>query len=210
MSTEFAGFPRDVFRFYEELHENNDRDWFKANKERYERVAKGPMDALLQSFEGLYGERRLFRPYRDVRFSKDKRPIKESIAGLLGMRVGGYYLSLNRDGLHAGAGVHGMPKETLETYRRAVDGETAGNDLVVILADLESAKYNLSQPDLKRVPRGYDPEHPRGDLLKLKSLVASRDLGKPSWLHKPEGKDRILELFVAIEPLIAWIRAHLS
>lgn len=112
----FGGFSDDAIPFYRELHEHNERAFWQANKARYEDEVRAPMLALLDELASAFGEAKLFRPYRDVRFSKDKRPYKENIAATLG----GRYLSLSRDGLYVGAGAYRMQGEALARYRAAV------------------------------------------------------------------------------------------
>lgn len=198
----FDGIPRDALAFFEELRADNSRDFWQQNKARYDQTVKTPILELLHNLEPAFGVAKLFRPYRDVRFSKDKRPYKENIAAT----IGGRYLSLSADGLYAGAGAHMMAGAALTHYREAVD--TAGDELEAALLDLASHGYQLSKPSLKRGPTGVSPDHPHIELLKHKSVTATRDFGRPDWLHGPEVETRVAQVFGDMEALVSWFTQH--
>ena len=199
----FEGFSDDAIPFYRELHQHNDRAFWQANKARYEERVRTPMLALLDELSSAFGEAKLFRPYRDVRFSKDKRPYKENIAATLG----GRYLSLSRDGLTVGAGAYRMQGEALARYRAAV-AERPGETLETILAELDERGYALAEPDLSRGPAGYPRDHPRIELLKHKTVTATHHFGAPAWLTEPSALDRIAEAFGELEGLASWVERH--
>jgi uncharacterized protein (TIGR02453 family) len=119
------------------------------------------------------------RIYRDVRFSKDKTPYNTNLSGLFWEKPGkkntrpGFGFRLRPDGLDLIAGMFGFDKDGLEKYRTAVSDETFGAELVAILGDLEKdGRYSINGDKYKKVPRGYDTDHPRAELLKYKGLYA--------------------------------------
>ena len=113
----FRGWPVEALEFYEGLGAENSKAYWQRHKETYETVVRAPMEELLTELAPEWGEGRIFRPYRDVRFSADKSPYKTNIAATIGFR----YVQLNADGLAAGAGMWEMSPEQLERYREAVD-----------------------------------------------------------------------------------------
>lgn len=207
---EFTGFPRGAITFLEELEAHNDRDWFKANRGRYDELLAAPALALGADL-ARYGEVRLFRPYNDARFHQ-RPPIKEHIGIPFGM-VGatGYYVELSLDGLLVAAGMYRTERDQVARLREAVADGRKGPALRRALKKAESGGLEVGEADLKRVPRGFDPEHPRADLLRHRRLVLSRREAKlPKWLHKPEAAERIAALFGAATPTVKWLRDHVG
>ena len=113
----FKGWPERALEFYEGLEADNSKAYWLDHKDVYERDVKAPMEALLAELSKEFGDTRLFRPYRDVRFSRDKSPYKTTIAGM----VGDHYIQLSADGLLAGAGMYHLeppPARALPRRRR--------------------------------------------------------------------------------------------
>src|SRR3954471_24088168 len=119
--------PPEALEFLRELEDNNDRDWFKANRARYDDHLLAPARELAARLSHL-GEPRLFRPYNDARFHM-RPPIKEQLGMAIGYGgAGGYYVERSLDGLLVGAGLHHPASDQLERFRRAIDnGRTAGS-----------------------------------------------------------------------------------
>lgn len=209
----FEGFDAESLAFLRELHHHNEKAWFDANRDRYERWVRGPMQALVGELEGLFGPGRLFRPNRDIRFSKDKRPYKESVAATVGGRdaVAARYVHLNTEHLFVAAGAHMLAGDALRNFRRAVDAEASGAELVRIQRELEAKGYELGGKALKRGPRDVDPDHPRLELLKHTGVTIHRAHEVGDWLFDPgEVLPRVIETFGDAEPLVSWAREHLS
>lgn len=209
----FEGFGPDTLAFLRELHEHNEKRWFDANRERYERWLRGPMQALVTELEGLFGPGRLFRPNRDIRFSRDKRPYKESVAATVGGRnaVAARYLHLNREHLFVAAGAHRLDRDALVDYRRAVDAEASGAELVRIQEALAAKGYELGGKTLKRGPRDAPQDHPRLELLKHTGVTIHRAHPVGDWLYDPNRVlPCVIETFADAEPLIGWAREHLA
>ncbi len=209
----FEGFAPDALCFLRELREHNDKTWFDANRARYERELRGPMTALVQELEGVFGPGKLFRQHRDVRFSKDKRPYKEWIAATVGGHVGeaARYLQLGPDALFVAAGAHQLDRERLQRFRQAVDAKTSGEALEAIVQQLRDGGYDVGGRTLSRGPRDADPDHPRIELLKHTGVTMARSFEAGPWLEDPdEVVARVLRVFGDAEPLVAWAREHLS
>lgn len=213
MTTGFEGFHPDGFAFYRELHLDNSKAFWEANKARYEEHVKGPLKALAADLEGAFGDSHLYRPHRDLRFTKDKRPYKERAAVSFGGRgpgaVGGQYLQIGAEGLFLGVGSYVMSDEQLVAYRRAVLDDRLGRQLEEIVNRIEAAGYEVHGDALKRAPRGVDPEHPRVELLKRKGIFASAHHEPSDWMFQPTALERVVKVFADAEPLSAWLRARL-
>ena len=131
----FGGFPERALIFFEGLEADNSKPYWTDNRAVYERDVRAPMLALLAELEDEFGPGKLFRPYRDVRFSRDKTPYKTNAAAT----VGDYYLSLSADGLFLGGGIYHPAPDQLDRMRRAVADDVQGAALERIVADLGKA-----------------------------------------------------------------------
>jgi uncharacterized protein (TIGR02453 family) len=164
----------------------------------------------LEFFDGLepeWGEGRIFRPYRDVRFSSDKSPYKTSIAAM----VGEGYVQLTAEGLAAGCGMWEMAPDQLERYRQAVDDERSGKRLSGLVAEARGAGLDVAaHGELKTAPRGYPKDHPRIELLRYKGLVTWREWPAGAWLGTKKAKDRVAEFFRLSRPLNKWLRTNVG
>jgi len=147
----FRGWTAEAIEFYEGLEADNSKTYWNANKSVYENLVLGPMTELLAELGPEFGETKLFRPYRDVRFSADKAPYKTAIGATLGW---GGYVQLSAEGLAAGSGMWRMAPDQLERYRKAVSAETTGKSLVDLLTALRAAGFQAEGHDsLRRRPR---------------------------------------------------------
>ncbi|MGN6426552.1 MAG: DUF2461 domain-containing protein [Leifsonia sp.] len=202
----FTGFDEDAVAFYRELTLNNDRGFWLANRERYQERVVAPMHALAALLEDEFGAGKLFRPYRDVRFSPDKSPYKLH-AGMTFERGG--YVQVSAEGLAAGAGVYVFDRDQLVRYRRAVDAPVSGAALEDALEAVADAGHGIEVSDaLKTTPRGFDADHPRIELLRFKGLVTWEDWGIPDWFTTPEAAEHVAGFLRASEPVTAWLREH--
>jgi uncharacterized protein (TIGR02453 family) len=208
----FQGFPAEAITFYEALEADNSKSYWTANKDVYERAVKEPMEALCAELDADFGPLRMFRPYRDVRFSKDKAPYKTAAAAASETEGGAvYYVQLSSNGLFVGSGCYHMATDQLARFRAAVDNERLGAEVEQIAADLEKAGFDMAAHDqLKTAPRGYAKDHPRIALLKRKGLIAGRGWPVTKWLHTTEAKKRVATAWSACGPLNAWLAAHVG
>ena len=201
--------PPEALEFLRELEANNDRDWFKANRDRYDRDLVEPARELAAQLSDL-GEPHLFRPYNDTSFHM-RPPIKEQLGLAIGYGGGGgYYVELSLDGLLVAAGLHRPASDQLDRFRAAVaDGRRAASfERAVQVA--RAAGLELSPPELKRAPRGYPMDHPRVDRLRMKDITVYRRHALEPWLHEPSCQTRIRDELEGARPLVAWLAKHVG
>jgi uncharacterized protein (TIGR02453 family) len=204
----FRGWPVEAIEFYEGLEADNTKVYWQDHKEIYERAVAAPMAELLAELAPEFGEGRVFRPYRDVRFSADKSPYKTSIAAELSR---GGYLQLSSSGLAAGAGAYHMAPDQLERYRQAVVDDRSGAALdTLVTAARKSGISITARESLKTAPRGYPKDHPRTDLLRLKGLVTWKQWPVAAWLGTAQAKKRVVEFLRASAPLKEWLASNVG
>ena len=208
----FRGFPVEAISFYEGLEADNSKSYWTANKDVYERAVKGPFEDLCAEVDEAFQPLRLFRPYRDVRFSKDKTPYKTAAAAAGEAEDGSvYYVQLSAAGLFVGTGQYHMAADQLERFRAAVDDDRTGGEIERIVAGLVKAGYDVAAHDeLKTAPRGYAKDHPRIALLRRKGLVAGQSWPVSSWLHTAKAKARVEQSWRGCGALNAWLGAHVG
>jgi uncharacterized protein (TIGR02453 family) len=203
----FRGWPAEALEFFEGLEADNSKAYWQRNKAVYEELVRAPMEELIAELAPEWGDGRIFRPYRDVRFSADKSPYKTSIAAM----VGPGYLQMTAQGLGAGTGMWEMAPDQLERYRQAVSEDRSGGKLDRIVAKAGEAGIEATGHGvLKTAPRGYPKDHPRIDLLRYKGLIAWREWPAGAWLGTRRAKDRVVEFFRLSKPLDAWLRTHVG
>jgi len=202
----FTGFPPRALEFYERLAADNTRTFWQANKSTYENDVKAPMLALLAACEAEFGPGKIFRPYRDVRFSNDKTPYKTHC----GATAGPYYVHLGPDGLMAAGGYYMMAPDQVARFRTAVDDDRRGDDLVKRLAAVEAEGVTIAGEQLKTRPRGVDPEHPRLDLMRRKGLYGHRGWAPDDVLHEAGALERVVATWRVVRPLVEWLDDHVG
>jgi uncharacterized protein (TIGR02453 family) len=203
----FRGWKAEALEFFEGLEAENTKAFWQRNKDVYTDVVRAPMEELLAELEPRFGEGRIFRPYRDVRFSKDKSPYKTAI----GAMVGDGYVQLDARGLAVGSGMWEMAPDQLERYRAAVSDDRSGEKLARVATAARAKGLDVIGHDvLKTAPKGYPKDHPRIELLRYKGLVAWREWPAGAWLGTKRAKDRIVEFFGDAKPIAAWLREHVG
>lgn len=200
----FTGFPDAGLEFYEGLEADNSKAYWTDHKHVYDEAVAGPMKELLAELEPTFGTAKLFRPYRDVRFSKDKTPYKTRQYAVI---EGALYLGIDAHGLHLGGGRFHLETDQVKRMRTAID-ESPGTALEKVLGSLRKSGFEIGGEQLKRVPKPYDAEHPRGDLLRHKALIAYVDHAPADWLHTAECKKQVVKAWKALAPLNAWLEQH--
>jgi len=204
----FKGWQAEAIEFFEGLEADNSKAYWQDHKPDYDKLVKAPMEELLAELRKEFGEGRVFRPYRDVRFSKDKSPYKTNIAATLSK---GGYVSLSSDGLGAGSGYYGLMPDQLERYRRAVADDRTGKPLARMVDKARADGIEVSAHDvLKTAPKGYPKEHPRIDLLRQKGLIYWTMWPAGAWLGTAKAKDRVVELLRAAKPLMKWLDTNVG
>ena len=204
----FAGWSERAVEFFEGLEADNSKTYWQAHKAVYTESVLAPMEALLADLAPEFGTGKIFRPYRDVRFSADKTPYKTAIGATLG---GGGYVQFSADGLAAGCGMYQLSPDQLDRYRRAVAEDRTGRQLTDIVAAVTERGITVHGTDvLKTAPRGYPKDHPRIDLLRNKGLISWREWPPPECLDSPRAKDLLAEFLHASEPLTNWLQTHVG
>ncbi|RZT85250.1 uncharacterized protein (TIGR02453 family) [Pseudonocardia sediminis] len=202
----FAGFGEYAVEFYDGLVADNSKAYWTDQRETYERDVRGPMTALLADLEPEFGAGKVFRPYRDVRFSHDKTPYKTHCGGY----ASPFYVEVSTEGLMAAGGYYGMAPDQVARYRAAVDDERRGEDLRARLQEAEATGLTVGGERLKTRPRGVDPGHPRLELMRHKGLHVSRRWPPDDVLHGPGARDRVRKVWRAARPLSEWLADHVG
>jgi uncharacterized protein (TIGR02453 family) len=209
MTETFRGWPPEALQFLGELEANNDRDWFKANRARYDEQLVAPALALGAELADL-GRPHLFRPWNDTRF-RPGPPIKEHIGLAVGFEgAGGFYVELSLDGLLVAAGMHAPARDQLDRLRQAIDAPRPAVALERAIAHARDAGLALNEPELVRAPRGYPSDHARLELLRRRRLTAFRRYPLRPWLHRAAAGQRIRTDLEAAMPLVRWLREHVG
>jgi uncharacterized protein (TIGR02453 family) len=203
----FRGWPLEVVEFFDELEMENTKSYWTAHKEFYEVSVLSPMQKLLADLAPEFGEGRVFRPYRDTRFSHDKSPYKTTIAA----HNDAGYISLSADALGVGSGLY-MPSSTqLARFRAAIADEKRGEELLSLVEELPRKHIQVSAHEtLKSAPRGYANDHPRIDLLRYKGLTAWKEWPVGAWLATAASKRRVVEVLRATAPLRQWLDSNVG
>jgi len=223
---DFNGFPSEGLAFLQELEAHNEKPWFDANKNRYQEQLLRPAQAFVlavgkrlqaiapavQYDTRTNGSGTLMRIHRDTRFSQDKTPYKTHVDGLFWEGEGkkterpAFGFRLTTDGMGLMAGIFGFPQPALAAYRRAVQDDRPGQELVEIIARLAAAGYEVAGEHYKRVPAGLDPGHPRADLLRHDGLYAFPPAGfGRAAVSSPSLVDACMAHFQAMAPLQRWL-----
>jgi uncharacterized protein (TIGR02453 family) len=203
----FRGWPVEAIEFFEGLEVDNSKTYWQRNKDVYDSMVRAPMEELLTELGPEFGEARIFRPYRDIRFSADKSPYKTNIGAV----IGDGYVQLAADGLGVGSGMWEMAPDQLERYREAVSAARSGGKLVGLVGNTREAGIEVTGHEvLKTAPKGYPKDHPRIELLRFKGLTAWREWPTGAWLGNRKAKDRVVEFFRAARPLNEWLRTHVG
>ena len=205
----FTGFPDEGLVFYEGLEADNSRTYWAQHKADYESYVRAPFLALLDEVAPEFGTPKVFRPYRDVRFSADKTPYKTHqgavVRGDEGV-LGAWYVQISADGLRVAGGVWKLESDQVARYRRAVADGVQGPRLVAEVARLTRAGYGIGGDRLTRQPKGFEvDDEVRADLLLHKSVHAYRQWEPADWLHEREALDRVRAAWRDFVPLNRWL-----
>jgi uncharacterized protein (TIGR02453 family) len=214
---EFDGFPPEAFGFYAQLEQddNNDRAWFDEHRRTYERAVRLPIEELLDRAADEFGDDgKVFRPNRDVRFSKDKRPYKHHCGAVIRFQDGtgraGRYVQVDATGLVASSGYWRMSRDQLDRFRRAVDDDRRGGALAALVRDARSQGLAIDGAELSRAPRGMSVDHPRIELLRHKRLSVSYRWPVEPWVHTAEAYERVASVWRAATPVCRWLEDHVG
>jgi uncharacterized protein (TIGR02453 family) len=203
----FAGFPDQGLVFYEGLEADNSKTYWTRHKPDYEAYVRDPLQALLEELTPEFGPAKIFRPYRDVRFSNDKTPYKTHQGAVIhpAGRAGAWYLQVSADGLRVSGGCWRWESDQVSRYRRAVADDVQGSRLQAEVDRLRAGGWTIDGDRLVRVPVGYDGDAPRLELLKHKALHASRFWEPAEWLDSRRALDEVRAAWRDLVHLNGWL-----
>lgn len=208
---EFTGFPVAALDFYDDLEVDNTKSFWEAHQHVYAASVKAPFVALTAALEPEFGAAKIFRPYRDVRFAKDKTPYKTHQGAFVAAGPSmGWYVELSPRGVRVGAGFYEASGERLAAIRAAVDDDRTGPALRRLLTRLEKDGFEIGGARLKTTPRGYAADHPRIELLRHKQIIAGKPYGFEQVIHTPEVLEVVRADWRALEPLVRWLTRAVS
>ncbi len=203
----FTGFPVAALDFYDDLEIDNTKSYWEAHKAVYDESVKAPFVALCAALEPEFGTAKIFRPYRDVRFAKDKTPYKTHQGAFVGAGPSmGWYVELSPRGVRVGGGYYQATGARLAAIRDATAHAKTGPVLKRTLTTLEKQGFEVGGERLKTTPRGYDADHPRIDLLRHKQIVVGRSYGFEKVIHTPAVLDLVRADWRALKPLVSWLQ----
>ena len=228
MTDKFGGFPKDFFAFFRELKAHNERPWFEANKERFRNSVQAPMSQFIAAMaprlsrisKRFTADPRpnggsMFRIYRDVRFSKDKRLYKEHAACHFRHSLGkdvhapGFYMHFAHGEVFFGGGLWMPPPESLAKIRDTIAAKPAAWKKVTADRKFRTQFNGVRGEGLARPPRGFDPEHPYIEDIKRKSFYAMREADQ-MLASSPVLVDEVAESFAALSPLMKFLCTSLD
>ena len=209
----------DIFSFFKELDQNNNRVWFEANKKHFKsleaemKVFSAQLETEMNTFDRIE-KTKIFRIYRDVRFSKDKTPYKTHFSGSFHRTKpelrGGYYLHLapNNESFIA-TGFWNPNKEDLIRLRKEV--ETDAEDIRAIIAEprFKAVWGPLEGDELQSAPRGFDKQHPNIDLIRKKQFIFSKKYTDKE-VFSDQFTQNVLDSFKAIRPYFDYMSSVLT
>lgn len=205
----FEGFPVAALDFYDDLEVDNTKSFWDAHKAVYDESVRAPMVALTDALAQEFGEAKVFRPYRDVRFAKDKTPYKTHQGAFVGVAPAtGWYLEVSAPGVRVGGGIYEASGARLAAIREAMADQKTGARLKRILGDLERGGFEVAGERLKSAPRGYDKDHPRIELLRMKTVLGMKRYGFEPFVHTAELLDKVREDWRRLRPLVTWLEEH--
>ena len=219
----FSGFPKDFFAFFRELKANNNRPWFEENKERFKESVQAPMSAFIGAMaprlkkitKNFVADPRpnggsMFRIYRDVRFSKDKRPYKEHAACHFRHALGkdvhapGFYMHFAPDEVMFGGGLWMPPPDALGKVRDQIASKPQVWKKVLSDKKFTTEFDGVEGEALSRPQRGYAAEHPFIADIKRKSFFAMHE-SSVKVASSPKLVDEVADTFSAASPLLKFL-----
>jgi uncharacterized protein (TIGR02453 family) len=220
----FRGLPKDFFAFFKELNQKNNRPWFEENKQRYKDSVVVPLSDFMTAMAPRVAKiskhivvdprpngGSMFRIYRDIRFSKDKRPYKEHGGVHFRHALGkdahapGFYMHFATDEVFFGGGIWMPEPDALAKVRRAIaDSPKSWKKIVEDKTFTKTFGEGVRGEGLARPPKGFDPDHPYVEDLKRKSFYVMRD-SSPKTAQSQALLDEVEDAFRAAKPLMKFL-----
>lgn len=223
----FTGFPAEGIAFLRGLKKNNRREWFQARKQVFEDCVKAPMEQLVEAvnakmlaFAPQYitePKKAVYRIYRDTRFSKDKTPYKTHIAASL-TRTGmerhvsaGYYFSVSPDQIEVAGGVYMPGPDQLRLLRPHIAENHAEMTAILKNGTLRKLMGEMWGEKMARMPKGYPPDHPAGDLLRARHWVLyDTERMDPMLITTPKLLPELVKRFQTMTPFVEFLNRPLT
>lgn len=209
----FEGFGPHAVEWFSGLEDDNSKAYFEANRSTYFDEVREPFELLLEDLcDSFGGDVKVFRPYRDVRFSADKSPYKTACYGIVHSTGGSsaLYAAVSARELYAGTGYWRMARDQLERFYAAVLDDAIGPVLELAVDEIGRAGLELGEPSLKTAPRGMSRDHPRVALLRYKSLVAGRRLEPGPEFESRDALSFVATTWRSAAPLTDWLASHVG
>jgi uncharacterized protein (TIGR02453 family) len=220
----FQGFDRTAPQFFHELSIEMNKKWFEANKQRYVDQWVTPLTELLADISTKLAKTyapmklappKLFRIYRDTRFSKDKAPYKTHVAGVIQFAGKAssmpMYVHIGVDEEFVGVGTYFFEDKQLAKWRKLVAADKTGKAITAIVTKLRKAGYEVDgHESYKKVPKPYAEDHPRAELLKLRGLTGGFPEIPKGMLHQAKLVDWLVEHGKATAPLVTWLANNIK
>lgn len=219
----FKGFKKETIKFYEDLTNNNAKEWFAEHKLDFEEFVMKParnfvseMGERLQSISPEIQaipktDKSIFRIYRDIRFSPDKRPFKTHLGILFWeghrkkLECPGFYLQIDKDRIYIGSGLYMFPKDIRNNFRNAVVDDKIGSELTKIISKLKKQGFELGGKHFKKIPSGFDKDHKNAEYLLYNGFWAGKEFPIIDEFYSEKFVDWCFEIFVKLGDLHKWL-----
>lgn len=201
----FTGIPAEAFDFYDALAADNSKTFWEDHRGTYTTAVRQPLEFLGDALAGEFGSPKLFRPYRDIRFSKDKTPYKDH-QGMYVKASGdvGWYVQISANGVMVAGGWYQSASEQVAAFRKAVEHDKAEH-LESFDQALTAAKFTIAGDQLKSRPRGVDPDNPYLPWLRYRTLFYQRHYPPAAWMGTKRMLSKVRDDWRALTPLVDWL-----
>ncbi|CAN5579653.1 DUF2461 domain-containing protein [soil metagenome] len=209
----FEGFGPKAIEWFIGLEQDNSKAYFETNRLIFEEQIRDPMLALMMEASTHFGgDVKLFRPYRDIRFSKDKSPYKTATYGVVRPETsaGGLFAAISSSGFYAATGYYQIAADQLERFRAAAADDTTGPTLETIVAKAEVNGLKVEGDALKTAPRGYPKDHSRIRFIRMKEIISGATMPPGDALHDRRVFDFAMATWKTAQPLTTWLDTNVG
>jgi len=210
----FTGLPRELFTFFDDLGRDNTKEFWAANTHVWREAVEAPMRALLTELEDELPPLRLFRPNRDLRYTRDKSPYKlftGATSDATPIGGSGYHLHVDADGLTIACGAMLFSSAEQQRFRTSIAEDVTGGQFQDVVSALTTASLPVTpglRPPLKRVPTPHTGDHPRAEFLRWKGAAMATEFEMAPWMHTTDAANRIRQVWRTARPLMDWLAFH--
>lgn len=207
-----------AIKFLKRLEKNNTRDWFNEHKTEY-KVFETEVKEFYQNLKMMLLEvdqidkLKMFRIYRDVRFSKDKTPYNSHFSGYFGRQTkrlrGSYYVKIKSNATLIGCGFWGPNKDDLYRIRKEFEIDDSEIRTIINNKKFKETWGEFTGSEVKTAPRGFDKEHKAIDLIKKKQFIFVKEFTDTEMLA-PNFQQQIFDAFKTIRPFFDYMSEMLT